>query len=447
MPTWKIIHGSAFTAMAEIPDKSIHSVVSSPCYYGLRSYKTDPQTFGGDAVCEHEWSSLGERQKGGLGQNKGLANREDTLRAIDEAQVVSLGNTCSKCNAWRGDFGGEPRADCLAWARKEPPCNACYVCNTRTLFREIHRVLRDDGTVWWNLGDSYAGGGGITGVPEGWASISTGDREKYREGAADPKRNAASQGLKKKDLMGVPWRVALALQADGWYLRQDIVWAKGLSAQGSVEKRVEEACRRAGLSGPATAAVLDAFEPYVGNGMPQSVTDRCTTSHEYIFLLTKKPDYFFDHVAIRETGTQSSFDCVSQNNGNPVLNTDRQRDFVGNPQTLNIKEMVSGTRNRRSVWAIPTRPLKEAHFAAYPEDLVEPCILSGSAVGHTVLDPFNGSGTTGIVALQNGRNYIGIELSAKYINNIAMPRLKAALDVPVVKGKQIGEKTEVEDFF
>ena len=208
-----------------------------------------------------------------------------------------------------------------------------FISNLVDVFREVKRVLRDDGTVWLNLGDTYCG----TGHKGNYTD------PKHKEGRNGQKiaLNNKIDGLKSKDLVGIPWRVALALQQDGWYLRQDIIWHKP-------------------------------------NTMPESVKDRCTKAHEYIFLLSKNKKYYYDYEAIKE-------DAV-----------------------------IGKKRNKRSVWTVPTKPFKGAHFATFPMDLIEPCVLAGCPEGGTVLDPFGGSGTTGLVADRNGRNAVLIELNNEY---------------------------------
>ena len=234
------------------------------------------------------------------------------------------------------------------------------------VFREVKRVLRDDGTVWLNLGDTYCG----TGHKGNYTD------PKHKEGRNGQKiaLNNKIDGLKSKDLVGIPWRVALALQQDGWYLRQDIIWHKP-------------------------------------NPMPESVTDRCTKSHEYIFLLSKNAKYYFDNESIKEDSvtiikkrTRKTGTGVDSNIGN--------KGSAGN----------NGKRNKRSVWTVPTKPFKGAHFATFPPDLIEPCVLAGCPEGGTVLDPFGGAGTTGLVAQQHNRDSILIELNPDYIE-IAEKRL------------------------
>ncbi len=278
-----------------------------------------------------------------------------------------------------------------------------YVAKLVEVFREVRRVLKKEGTLWLNLGDSYAGSG----------------KGQTREGSKDKKRGKIDgmklknsskgfAGIKPKDLIGIPWRVAFALQTDGWYLRQDIIW-------------------------------------YKPNPMPESVTDRCTKSHEYIFLLTKSPRYFYDADAIKER-------AVRDLDGNGTIKrAERQKEGLkSNPDEWkngirhkNLQEkgqephtmhklritypngkhkdgqqspkMVNGYRNKRSVWTITTKGFPEAHFATFPYDLVEPMILAGCPKGGTVLDCFSGAATTGVVAKGFGRNYIGIELNPEYV--------------------------------
>ena len=209
-----------------------------------------------------------------------------------------------------------------------------YVAKMVEVFAEVRRVLKDDGTLWLNLGDSY--------------------------------------GLKPKDLIGIPWRVAFALQADGWYLRQDIIWAKP-------------------------------------NPMPESVKDRCTKSHEYLFLLSKSPKYYYDNEAIKEPSLGLGKTAI-RFGGNKYGDSDDPKHATksGNEYT------DSGKRNKRDVWTINAKPFKGAHFATMPEALVEPCVLAGTKEGDTILDPFLGSGTVAVVAERHRRNWIGCELNPDY---------------------------------
>lgn len=213
------------------------------------------------------------------------------------------------------------------------------------VFREVKRVLKDDGTLWLNIGDSYASYRDGKATPDTTRGSSTGTL--VAKGSAKNRMASTFQGsdVKHKDLIGIPWMLAFALRADGWYLRQDIIWHKP-------------------------------------NPMPESVRDRCTKAHEYIFLLSKSQHYYFDNNAIKE----------------PVSD-------VGNIET----------RNRRSVWTVTTQPYKGAHFATYPPNLIRPCIMAGCPVDGTVLDPFGGSGTTAAVANEEGRNAILCELNPNYI--------------------------------
>ncbi|MFA5409618.1 MAG: site-specific DNA-methyltransferase [Bacilli bacterium] len=247
-----------------------------------------------------------------------------------------------------------------------------YVAKLVDVFREVRRVLRDDGSFWLNLGDSYAANRGYQ-VPD----------NKHIDVGNSKGMNATSIGLKPKDLIGTPWRVAFALQADGWYLRQDIIWHKP-------------------------------------NPMPESVKDRCTKAHEYVFLLSKSARYFYDCEAVREPIKQTSglnFRARART-ANGALGGDNKHHMESRVFTG-----VKGA-NRRSVWTIPTKPYKGAHFATFPPALVEPCILAGCPAGGTVIDPFFGSGTVGAVAVKHGRDFVGIELNPEYIA-LAEKRIRA----------------------
>jgi DNA modification methylase len=285
-----------------------------------------------------------------------------------------------------------------------------FVSKLVEVFREVRRTLRDDGTLWLNLGDSYAANA---------ANAAAGDKlfgnpefNKNRPSRENTKTAAkrVPPGLKTKDLIGIPWRVAFALQADGWYLRQDIIWHKP-------------------------------------NPMPESVKDRCTKSHEYIFLLSKSPKYYFDSDAIKVPLAETSKKRLSQN-----IDAQKGSDrvpgksngamkavgsYVGGKKHLHIESSEKfstrnsngqewsngdGKANKRSVWTVATKPFKDAHFATFPPDLIEPCILAGCPQVGLVLDPFGGAGTTAVVCENLGRNYTLFELNPEYIN-IANKRL------------------------
>ena len=372
--SFSLLLGNCLDVLATLPDESVQCCVTSPPYWGLRDYGID------------------------------------------------------------GQLGLEETPD-------------AYVEKMVAVFREVRRVLRDDGTLWLNLGDSYSGVAG---------SSMDKERSKTINFATLPKRKDLEGGLKHKDLAGIPWRVAFALQADGWWLRQDIIWHKP-------------------------------------NPMPESVTDRCTKAHEYIFLLTKSARYYYDSEAVKERGVMVAGDSAGSmqrdtqethglGGGNSGINLAKQK------LAAELQEKGYSMRNKRSVWTVATKPFKGAHFATFPPDLIEPCILAGSAAkccavcgapwervveriaatskkcpktdtmyqaqggtgekktgtigmsgggridgysntlgyqptcecgGETqpsmVLDPFSGAGTTGAVAVQHGRRYIGIELNPDYL--------------------------------
>ena len=257
------------------------------------------------------------------------------------------------------DYGGEANQI----GQEETPEE--FVNNLVEVFREVRDVLKDDGVLWLNIGDSYYNyRPGTGGLPKQTVSRTSQDLPTQCN-----RRANKLDGLKEKDLIGIPWMLAFALRADGWYLRQDIIWHKP-------------------------------------NPMPESVKDRCTKSHEYIFLLSKQRKYYYDNEAIKEPvkqdwGTRNRDQGKYHNEGTGLQ-----------PHTGLTKSYT--TKNKRSVWSISNKPYKGAHFACFPPDLIEPCILAGSEEGDIVLDPFMGSGTTGMVAKKNNRNYIGCELNEDY---------------------------------
>lgn len=256
-----------------------------------------------------------------------------------------------------------------------------FVAALVEVFREVRRVLVDDGTLWLNLGDSYGRGfgGGTPGEKSATNAGSFTGRE-YR---------GAVPGVKDKDLVGIPWLVAFALRADGWYLRSDIIWHKP-------------------------------------NPMPESVTDRPTKAHEYLFLLSKGPRYFFDADAIRERAEQP--EGVAALTGQHKVLAEPMGTNGSGASTLGTNYGPSH-RNKRSVWTVATQPYAGAHFATFPPKLIEPCILAGSREGDTVLDPFSGAGTTGLVALRHGRSYVGLELNPEYAE---LSRFRIRDDAPLL---------------
>jgi DNA modification methylase len=255
-----------------------------------------------------------------------------------------------------------------------------YIAAMVEVFRCVRDVLSDDGTLWLNIGDTYCGGNTGNQSNVGQRFGKDGKGHVFRRDG----KYAESIGMKPKDLMGIPWMLAFALRADGWYLRQDIIWHKP-------------------------------------NPMPESVRDRCTKAHEYIFLLSKSERYFFDSEAMQEpaTGRDPGNTTPHKHAGERFSETKANRANVG----------ARETRNRRSVWTVATRPYKGAHFATFPPALIEPCILAGSRPGDIVLDPFMGSGTTAAVALQHGRQYLGCELNPEY-GPLQQERITAATPAP-----------------
>lgn len=265
-----------------------------------------------------------------------------------------------------------------------------YVERLVAVFREVRRLLRDDGTLWLNLGDSYA-------TDSKWGGSTGGKAAAGLHGLGGGGRHRTTTGLPDKNLIGIPWRVAFALQDDGWFLRQDIIWSKP-------------------------------------NPMPESVTDRCTKAHEYLFLLSKSPRYYFDMEAIMEPSAGGN---SYPPNGGPVHGQPaqsrlhpsvRRGGFDGKTNALPGREAFRATsdkRQKRSVWNVATTPFKGAHFATFPEQLIEPCILAGAPAGGLVLDPFMGAGTTAVVAQRLGRQWLGCELNPEYAA-IAEARIRVA---------------------
>ena len=243
-----------------------------------------------------------------------------------------------------------------------------FVAELVSVFREVKRVLRDDGTLWLNLGDSYAN-------DAKWVGASGGKHVTALHGHTNIGRGKKETGLKPKDLIGIPWRVAFSLQSDGWYLRQDIIWHKP-------------------------------------NPMPESVRDRCTKAHEYIFLLSKSERYYYDADAIAET-SESFGRHHSSNVQPPKVRALKESGHHGKGGDLSVN-YEREQRNKRSVWTVPTKPYSGAHFGTFPPDLIEPCIKAGSKAGDIVLDPFGGAGTTGLVADRLGRNAVLCELNPEY---------------------------------
>lgn len=272
-----------------------------------------------------------------------------------------------------------------------------YVAALMSIFHEVHRVLRADGTLWLNLGDSYIG---YHGNKNAHGSAAPSDKNGYRENMRPT--SVGADGLKNKDMAGIPWRVAFALQDAGWYLRCDVIWAKP-------------------------------------NPMPESVQDRPTRAHEYLFLFSKSERYYYDHEAVREPSAAPSRKGNAYTGGRSFDNsTDAVRDSHGNAPQGDIRAVkrhsvrpgidVKGgnqgmgkmtyplyTRNRRSVWSVATHPFPDAHFATFPPDLIRPCVLAGCPAGGVVLDPFFGAGTVGVACVEEERRYLGIEINPDYV--------------------------------
>jgi DNA modification methylase len=439
-----------------LPDQSVHMVATSPPYWGLRDYGLPSSVWGGDATCTHSWKKQksykdSPTRTGAEGVGFDDADKTRAQRWTEHA-------TCKKCGAWQGCLGLEPTPE-------------LFVSHLVEVFHEIRRVLRDDGTLWLNLGDSYASTNagnrnGVTGTLN-----SSEKRDSTHRGKAGNQHRPLPTGLKTKDLVGIPWMTAFALRTAGWYLRSDILWAKA-------------------------------------NCMPEAVTDRPTKSHEYVFLLTKSPQYFYDQDAIREPHVDDWYDRANTwREGNAKQQQQDEASYhpYKEAKPFSNPPNVLG-RNKRTVWNVNPKPYKGAHFAVWPEELVKPMILAGTSekgccptcgapwervverqtyrdltgerpmnktqcnvvragwrnggpktatlgwqpacncnavdpLPCVVLDPFSGSGTTGKVSLSLGRNYIGIDLSEKYLE-LAQIRIAGQ-----TSAGEAGEDLSLEDLF
>ena len=335
-----ILQGNCLETLKNIPDESVDCCITSPPYYGLRDYGTG-KWIGGDPTCPHRRTSkYSERTITGHAQEELRGNVGDAIYKT----------VCPLCGAVREDnqIGLEEKPE-------------EYIERLVEVFHEVKRILKPEGTLWVNIGDSYNGN-------------KTGNTEvnKHKGVVTDTFKKKWS-GAKTKDLIGIPWLLAFALRNDGWYLRQDIIWHKP-------------------------------------NPMPESVKDRCTKSHEYIFLLSKRPKYYFDYKAIQEDAKTG--ETMRDKNAEGYQADYAKGDRFSEGVYVYGKD---GKRNKRDVWAVTPAHYKEAHFATFPEELVKPMLLAGCPKDGIVLDPFMGSGTTGAVAILNGRHYIGCELNEKYI--------------------------------
>ncbi len=451
---WTIVRGNALHL--PLADRSVQCVVTSPPYWGLRVYAgVQPSVWGGDPECEHDWDVACYRRRSNddKGGGKQLTNVGSTGRDVPIEYA-----TCSHCGAWYGCLGLEPTP-------------GLYVQHLVEVFREVWRVLRPDGTLWLNLGDTYNSN------PSWGRGRST--LESRRQSVIPPKPaggwydHSKTVDLKSKDLVGIPWRVAFALQAEGWYLRSDIIWAKGLS-----------------------------FCPaYSGSVMPESVADRPTSAYEHVFLLSKSVRYYYDNDAVREPQAGYMYrgrGGLSKADYENRKWTTRSDGLSRPPMTMNNRQYHAAGRNLRNVWAINPSPFRGAHFATFPPALVECCIKAGTSecgccphcgapwervverealgerddtgrthglapqrlnspgappergwqAAHTtigwqptcdcpehdpvpcvVLDPFAGAGTTLLVADRLGRHGVGVELSGEYCD---MARKRCYQDAPLL---------------
>ena len=341
--------GDALNVLKTFPDESVDCCVTSPPYYGLRDYGTGTW-IGGDPECDHICLPDSD-------VDKKYSSRLTSSHILRRSRVK-----CPRCGAIREDeqIGLEDTPE-------------QYIENLTLVFNEVYRVLKQNGTLWVNIGDSYNCYKGNS-KSKNFETSYAGHRH---QPARKPCFGLQDKNLKPKDLIGIPWMLAFSLRAAGWYLRQDIIWHKP-------------------------------------NPMPESVTDRCTKSHEYIFLFSKSEKYYFNAEGIKEPAGEKG-NSVGFRGGNAYtkgrsFNNSAKvaREFHGNVPNS------SGLRNKRDVWTIAPAKSVFEHFATFPKELVCPCIVAGTPPGGLVLDPFMGSGTTGLVARLLGYDYVGIELNPEY---------------------------------
>ena len=410
-----IHHIDAIEGLGQLPDESVDCVVTSPPYWGLRSYGTPPQIWNGDDECEHEWGGdirvlatnhvdkrRWQHTRNGRDEEQPLEKRVGWKR-----HSIGQGAWCQVCGAWRGELGLEPTPQ-------------LYVEHLVWVFREVRRALKPEGTLWLIMGDCYSTGAGRVGK---WPGGGEQGCRWLQVGPITQPNRLPLPGLKPKDLVGTPWMVAFALRNDGWHLRSDIIWSKP-------------------------------------NPMPESVKDRPTRSHEYVFLLSRQRRYFYNPGAIAEPladaslmrTSQLSFDQQPGGPKDDCENSSRsarkalmrvKHPASGNrarkrePYRLSAVgssipwEGKTGSRNARTVWTMSVRPSRGPHFATFPPDLVRRCILAGSRPGDIVLDPFMGSGTTAVVAKKFGRHFIGFELNPEYVK-MAQARVESCIEAEVM---------------
>ena len=366
-----ILQGNSLEVLKTLKNNSIDCCVTSPPYWGLRDYGLPKSFWGGNPDCNHQWDLT--TLKKGSGKND---HSDSTWHrpSRDANPNDAKSKICMICEGWYGCLGLEPTPQ-------------LFIKNLNLIFNEVRRTLKDDGTCWVNLGDSYARTPSSQ-VSQSGLCATKNDDKKYEYSHKKDYGNS----IKPKDLVGIPWRFAFGAQDSGWYLRSDIIW-------------------------------------YKGNPMPESVTDRPTKAHEYIFLLTKSKKYHYNAKAIaepmKEVSIQRSFsknhmearkDVDADGNSKDIYaissksqdsHFEKMRDKINSGEEL--------LRNKRTVWEINTQSVKDAHFATYPERIPELCIKAGCKDEGTVLDPFFGSGTTGRVAERLGRKWIGIEMNPEYV--------------------------------
>ena len=400
----KIIYGSALKILRKLPSNSVHCCITSPPYWGLRDYNTKPLIWDGKKGCKHKWGNFQKGRVTGKGNRPSDNKNKRIGKEFDSKEVRSF---CQKCGAWKGSLGLEPTPE-------------LYIKHLVKIFRQVKRVLRKDGTLWLNIGDTYSRGDRKNVPTQRGLASSKSDKDKYLFDSPSAMMSN-HETIKPKDLVGIPWMLAFALRDDGWYLRIEIIWSKP-------------------------------------NPMPESVKDRPTKSHEFIFLLSKSGKYFYDAEAIKEQ--TKDWGLRDRKKGSAFVDGTPGRSKQSGGKDCNFAERG---RNKRSVWTVTTKPYKKAHFATFPTKLIKPIIKAGTSkygvckkcgtpyvrvlkvvdkvcnqfgerknitktiswkkvcdcktkkfIPAIILDPFGGSGTVAKVSKKYGRDFISIDLNKNY---------------------------------
>jgi DNA modification methylase len=395
---WRIEEGDVRSVLRTLPDQSVQCCVTSPPYWGMRKYGTTPQVWGGRDDCDHQW---GAPERAPLANSLKGPNSEQWLNgAAADSRTKETGPFCTECGAWLGELGSEPTPQ-------------LYVQHMVLVFREVRRVLRKDGILWLNLGDSYASPGMASPSDR---TRARGSKQEGKHVEFDRHANRGNfKGWKRKELLGMPWRVAFALQEDGWMLRCDVIWQKP-------------------------------------RALPESVGDRPSRIHEYIFMFVRQGKYYYDQDAVRTRLARKTFTTfgtkrTATGNGGVEAHRVKSQNMRGIerwPKLGPDGEPLGA--NLRSVWTVTPGKYTDDHYASYPGKVIEPCVRSSTRQEDIVLDPFSGTATTGEVALKHARRYFGIELHTGWAET-GRQRLRRVrpVQLPLLHGDMYQLNEEVAD--